>query len=176
MHLKSYCNLFSIYVSCKKMKYSLWILKNKSFQETQISFPKCIEHQIFWTLSYKHWGFLSINKLSNLKLEKTVSQKMSWCSTVNALFFSLFTFCQKVSFGFLCTCYQLKWFQMQLKPKCVWSYTSVSFVSLYNKKYSRQFILILWHQFLLNMWAISPPWFYLTVMSQIDFIFHFDLA
>ena len=29
----------------------------------------------FWTLSYKHWAFLSINKLSNLKLEKTVCSK-----------------------------------------------------------------------------------------------------
>ena len=29
------------------MKYSLQILKNKYFQETQISFPKCIEYQIF---------------------------------------------------------------------------------------------------------------------------------
>ena len=30
------------------MKYSLQILKNKKyFQETQITFPKCIERQIF---------------------------------------------------------------------------------------------------------------------------------
>ena len=30
------------------MKYSLQILKNKNFfRETQISFPKCIEYQIF---------------------------------------------------------------------------------------------------------------------------------
>ena len=50
------------------MKYNLRILKKqKSFQKTQICFPKCIEHQIFLgTQRYNYWGFLDITKLSNL--------------------------------------------------------------------------------------------------------------
>ena len=40
-------------------------LKQKLFQETQISFPKCIEHQMLLTLSYNYWGFWGITKLSN---------------------------------------------------------------------------------------------------------------
>ena len=160
----------------KKWNIVCEYLKTNLFKRHKYPSPNALNIKFFGHSATNIGGFwVSIN-YPTLNWKKRYAQKMSWCITVNALFFSLFTFCQKVSFGFLCTCYQLKWFQMQLKPKCVWSYTSVSFVSLYNKKYSRQFILILWHQFLLNMWAISPPWFYLTVMSQIDFIFHFDLA
>ena len=57
------------------MKYSLRILKNKNIFKTQISLPKSNEHQIIWKLSYNHWGFLGIAKLSNPKLQENLMSK-----------------------------------------------------------------------------------------------------
>ena len=48
------------------MKYNLQILKNnKIFEETQISFPKWIEHQIFLDPQLQPLGCLDITKLSD---------------------------------------------------------------------------------------------------------------
>ena len=47
------------------MKYRLQILKQKSFQETQISFPKCIEQQSFLETQLQTLEFLGITKRSN---------------------------------------------------------------------------------------------------------------
>ena len=68
MHPKKFFNTFSIYISRKTwMKYSLRIHKNKNLFKrlNQISFPKCIEHQIFLDTQLNYWGFLGITKLSN---------------------------------------------------------------------------------------------------------------
>ena len=46
-------------------------LKQKSFQETQVSFLKCIEHQIFLDTQLQSWGFWGITKVSNLNFKKT---------------------------------------------------------------------------------------------------------
>ena len=53
-------------------------LKPKSFQETQISFPKCIKHQIFLTLSYNYWGFWVSLNYPILNFKKTICPKNVW--------------------------------------------------------------------------------------------------
>ena len=56
------------YIFHVKPKWNIvykYLKTKKSFQETQISFSKCIEHKYFSTLSYNYWEFLGITKLSN---------------------------------------------------------------------------------------------------------------
>ena len=48
------------------MKYKLRKIKNKTFfQETQISFHECIEHQIFLDTQLQPLSFFDVTKLSN---------------------------------------------------------------------------------------------------------------
>ena len=48
------------------MKYKLQKIRNKTFfQETQISFHECIEHQRFLNTQLQPLSFFGITKLSN---------------------------------------------------------------------------------------------------------------
>ena len=53
------------------MKYSFGILKNKNlFKRHKYPSSNALIIRYFWTLSYNHWGFLSIFKLSNPYFQK----------------------------------------------------------------------------------------------------------
>ena len=53
------------------MKYSLRILKNKNiFKRHEYPSPNALNIKYIWTLSYNHWGFLSITKLYNPSLQE----------------------------------------------------------------------------------------------------------
>ena len=60
---KGSCNTFSIYIWRKNyVKYSLWILKNKNLFKRH---KYTLNIKYSRALSYNHWGFLHITKLSN---------------------------------------------------------------------------------------------------------------
>ena len=65
------------------MKYSLQILEKQNFfQETQISFPKCIEHQIFLDTQLqllRVWGYHQT--IQSLTSRKRYAQKTDGCGT-----------------------------------------------------------------------------------------------
>ena len=69
---QSSCNTFFIYISnANWMKYSLQIPKNKNIFKRHIyPFPNALNIKYFWTLSYNHWEFLGITKLSNPSLQE----------------------------------------------------------------------------------------------------------
>ena len=69
------------------MKYSLHILKNKNYFKRQISFPKCIEHQIFLTPQLQLLRVFEYH-LTNQSLtsRKWYAQKTSGCSTVESCY------------------------------------------------------------------------------------------
>ena len=58
------------------MKCSLRILKNKNLlKKHKYLFPNALNMKYFWTLSYNHWGFFDITKLSNPQLQEKVMPK-----------------------------------------------------------------------------------------------------
>ena len=60
------------------MKYSLPILKNKTFfKKHNYLYPNALKIKYFWNLSYNHWGFWDITKPSNPKLEENGMPKES---------------------------------------------------------------------------------------------------
>ena len=65
------------------MKYSLCILKNKkSFQKTQISFPKNVEHQIFLDPQLQLLRVFGCHlTIQSLTSRKQCAQKASGCGT-----------------------------------------------------------------------------------------------
>ena len=66
------------------MKYSLQILKNKSFSgDTNILPPNALNIKYFWTLYYKHWEFWGITKLSNPKLQENGMPKKHLDAALN---------------------------------------------------------------------------------------------
>ena len=55
-----------IYYVKNEIKYSLWKFKNKNiFKRHKYPSPNASSIKYFWTLTYNHWGFLGITKLSN---------------------------------------------------------------------------------------------------------------
>ena len=76
-----------------KIKYSLWILKNKNlFNRHKYPPTNALNMKYFWTLSYKHWWFLSISKLSNPQLQENGMPKK--CLDVALI-------CKNVYFGII---------------------------------------------------------------------------
>ena len=67
------------------MKYSLRILKNKNlFKRHKYPSPNASNIKYFWTLSYNHWRFFGITKLSNSLLqEKGMSLKRLYAALVH---------------------------------------------------------------------------------------------